>query len=85
MRKKIEKNFWDMEIIGNRRKIYFESKWKPHDDYMISLQSVNITGFPHNRENLKRPRNALQTFAVWVYWENPDLKWIFLLLWIQNA
>ena len=24
---------------------------KPHDNYRISLQSVNITGFPHNREN----------------------------------
>ena len=23
MRKKIEKKFWDMEIIGNRRKIYY--------------------------------------------------------------
>ena len=23
MRKKIEKNFWDMEIIGNRRKIIY--------------------------------------------------------------
>ena len=25
MRKKNEKNFWDMEIIGNRRKITFSS------------------------------------------------------------
>ena len=37
------------------KKIYFESTWKTHDNYMISLQSVNITGFPHNRENLKDP------------------------------
>ena len=28
MRKKIEKIFWDMEIIGNRRKIYIFTKIK---------------------------------------------------------
>ena len=26
MRKKIEKKFWDMEIIGNRRKMAFQHK-----------------------------------------------------------
>ena len=26
---------------------------------VFSPQSVNITGFPHNRENLQRPHNAL--------------------------
>ena len=32
---------------------------KPHDDFRISPQSVNITGFSHNRENLQRPNNAM--------------------------
>ena len=32
---------------------------KPHDNYRIFPQSVNITGFPRNMENLQRPRNAL--------------------------
>ena len=31
---------------------------KPYDNYRISPQSVNITGFPHNRESLQRPRNT---------------------------
>ena len=34
MRKKIEKNFWDMEIIGNRRKILF-----------IKISQLNLSSF----------------------------------------
>ena len=32
MRKKIEKNFWDMEIIGNRRKSISRHKDKAFED-----------------------------------------------------
>ena len=31
MRKKNEKKFWDMEIIGNRRKIYIFNRENPHN------------------------------------------------------
>ena len=34
---------------------YLQIAGKPHDNYRISLQSVNIAGFPHNRETLQRP------------------------------
>ena len=32
---------------------------KSYNYHGVSLHSVNIKGFPHNRENLQRPRNAL--------------------------
>ena len=38
----------DAQIVG-----------KPHDKYRISLQSVDITGFPHISKTLQGPRNAL--------------------------
>ena len=37
VRKKIEKNFWDMEIIGNRRKIYIPGS---HPANSIELQAL---------------------------------------------
>ena len=37
--------------------VIFTDCGKPHDNYRISPKSVNITGFPHNRENLQRPCN----------------------------
>ena len=43
-----------------------------------------ITGFPHNRENLQSPHNALYTFAVkrnhkysWK-WMHSDINWILI-------
>ena len=34
---------------------YLQIAGKPYDNYRISPQSVNITGFPHNRESCKDP------------------------------
>ena len=39
--------------------VIFTDCGKPCDKYRISPQSVNITGFPHNRESLQRPCNTL--------------------------
>ena len=36
---------------------YIQIAGKPHDNFRISPQSVNITVFAQNRENLQRPRN----------------------------
>ena len=38
---------------------YSQITGKPHDNDRISPQSVSITVFTHNRENLQRPFNAL--------------------------
>ena len=41
MRKKIEKNFWDMEIIGNRRKShFFTSQFLPKIFFFANYGSV---------------------------------------------
>ena len=37
MRKKIEKNFWDMEIIGNRRKMTFFRNKKNMTNILLNL------------------------------------------------
>ena len=42
MRKKNEKNFWDMEIIGNRRKRWVSCK--NHYDIVMQI-SLNVTVF----------------------------------------
>ena len=52
-----------MYVVDKPCNIY-RFQGKPHDNYRISPQSENITGFPHSRENLRRPRNALLTSAV---------------------
>ena len=38
-------------VVGKPCNIY-RLRWKPYDNYRISPQSVNITGFPHNIRNL---------------------------------
>ena len=48
MRKKIEKNFWDMEIIGNRRKINFQVNdflWRIGDTPdILELDHLTVSG-----------------------------------------
>ena len=51
-------NYGDWELRGPCREnctIY----GKPHDYYRISPKSVNITRYPHDRENLQTPYIAL--------------------------
>ena len=45
--------------------LYLQIAGKPNDDYRISPQSVNVSGFHHNKRTLRRPHNGLSTFAVW--------------------
>ena len=64
----IQPFFYTKDVVGKPCNIYRLQALQcrePHDNYRIYPQSVNITGFPHNRENLQRPCNALPTFAVY--------------------
>ena len=60
VRKKIEKNFWDMEIIGNRRKknVTFEVSFSCTSGF----KSENVEGFSNLPKNI--PKNYLKVHPV---------------------